>query len=270
MSILIDAGNTRIKLGWLAQDTVTGQPPRIEHIMACPHADLPEVFTGWLRTLPYTPERALGVSVTHHRINDYLSRTLDTHGCSLVWRKAAQRALGLTNGYLQITQLGADRWAAQLGAWQRWRHLGQPLLLAGFGTATTLDTISPDGTFVGGLILPGTALMRHALAQGTELLPVASGEAQDYPQDTHNGIISGIYAAQCGALLRQWLLGLQRYGQPPHLVVTGGAWPTLASEMATLLHTETTLLGKPSPELHYHEHLSLEGVAYLLQESSHA
>src|SRR3546814_18446318 len=62
----------------------------------------------------------------------------------------------------------------------------QPLLLASFGTATTLDTLGaerPAGStnesqgnlvFYGGLILPGPALMRSALATGTANLPEAT------------------------------------------------------------------------------------------------
>ena len=43
------------------------------------------------------------------------------------------------------------------------------------GTATTIDVLSADGEFRGGLILPGFDLMRAALANNTAQLPLAEG-----------------------------------------------------------------------------------------------
>ena len=56
-----------------------------------------------------------------------------------------------------------------------------PFLLASFGTATTIDTVGPDNVFAGGLILPGPAMMRNALAHGTANLPVADGASSPIP-----------------------------------------------------------------------------------------
>ena len=61
-------------------------------------------------------------------------------------------------------------WAAVLYLGTMWRHIGMgdtALLLVTAGTATTLDIVSPDGLFAGGLILPGITLMmrmRHVRA----------------------------------------------------------------------------------------------------------
>jgi len=72
--------------------------------------------------------------------------------------------LGVTNGYRDAGQLGTDRWAALLAA-----HASLPAnqMVANAGTALTVDALRADGLFMGGLIVPGTALMRACLGGGT-------------------------------------------------------------------------------------------------------
>ncbi len=155
--------------------------------------------------------------------------------------------------YSQPAQLGADRWAGMLGLPQHAPDAHTPLLLASFGTATTIDIICPAGTaaaqglgiaagepvhhwlFEGGLILPGPALMRTSLNRHTARLPAAQGLAADFPDNTDQAIVSGIAAAQSGALLRQWQTGLARYGRAPRVFCTGGGWPLVADELQRAL-----------------------------------
>nr|WP_308602397.1 type III pantothenate kinase [Massilia sp. Dwa41.01b] len=51
---------------------------------------------------------------------------------------------------------------------------GRPLVVATCGTATTVDAVSAEGRFIGGMILPGLALMAGALARNTAQLPQAT------------------------------------------------------------------------------------------------
>jgi hypothetical protein len=74
------------------------------------------------------------------------------------WVRAKRRECGVTNGYRRPAQLGADRWAALIGAWSILRG---PCLVVAAGTATTADVLKGDGTFAGGAILPGLELMKH-------------------------------------------------------------------------------------------------------------
>src|SRR5690606_32162273 len=127
---------------------------------------------------------------------------------------------GVTNAYCVPEQLGADRWVSMIGMAARTNTStsASPVMLASFGTASTIDTLAPVGNgasernFDGGLIFPGPALMGSSLAAGTANLPEADGMVTAYPTDTHQAISSGIAAAQAGALLRQWREGLARYG----------------------------------------------------------
>jgi type III pantothenate kinase len=64
--------------------------------------------------------------------------------------------------------IGADRLANAVAAWERYHA---PAIVADFGTALTFDTITGDGRYVGGVIVPGLPLMTDYLAERTALLP---------------------------------------------------------------------------------------------------
>ncbi|XLM21082.1 type III pantothenate kinase, partial [Chromobacterium piscinae] len=83
------------------------------------------------------------------------------------------------NHYRNTAEQGADRWLAVLAA--REICCGD-VIVACAGTALTVETLTADGDYLGGLILPGHGLMLHSLAQGTANLNRQAGEVVDFPQ----------------------------------------------------------------------------------------
>jgi type III pantothenate kinase len=143
-----------------------------------------------------------------------------------------------------------------------------PFMLASFGTATTIDTLGPatpagDRDFEGGLILPGPQLMRTSLSAGTANLPFASGAAADYPVHTHQAIVTGIAAAQAGAVVRQWRTGVERYGRPPRVFSSGGGWDLVKDETQRILAVSQRDLGLPSQPIEFLSAPVLDGLACL-------
>jgi type III pantothenate kinase len=106
----------------------------------------------------------------------------------------------VTNGYADPGQLGADRWAALIGA--RQIHRGT-VLVVNSGTATTVDVLSSSGFFRGGVILPGIELMKEALAARTAGLPFTRGEFAEQPR-TADAVESGNLLAQVGVVERMY------------------------------------------------------------------
>lgn len=290
--VLVDAGNSRVKLGWV--DPATGrretQPLVLAHGQsraaeratqdAAPRAgqlragqaDLNDAgahaawlapLAPWLQSLPAAPAAALGVNVAGESVGNTLHAALARHGCRLQWQQSVAQALGLANGYADPARLGADRWAGLLGLRARLQPGHGPALLASFGTATTVDLIGPDDVFPGGLILPGPALMLASLAHGTANLPLASGPAVAFPVDTQQAIASGVAAAQAGAILRQWLAAWQRYGAPAEVYACGGGWSLVADETRRLLADAARHRGLAPPPVHELAHPVLDGLAAL-------
>ena len=126
---------------------------------------------------------------------------------------------GVRNGYEQPERLGSDRWAALIAAW---RHVRGACLVVNCGTATTIDALSAQGEFLGGLILPGVSLMQHSLATNTAQLDAEQGVLRDFPRNTADAIHSGILRATLGAVRHQFGL-LQARGGPVHCLLGGGA-----------------------------------------------
>ena len=65
-------------------------------------------------------------------------------------------------------EVGADRIVDAVGAIQRYAG---GLIIVDFGTAITLDVVSPDGAYLGGAIAPGLKIALDALFQRTAKLP---------------------------------------------------------------------------------------------------
>ena len=229
MIVLLDVGNSRIKLGW--HHPTMGREAAVHAMALSPLTQLPDALRKWLSTLPVQPREARGVNVAGHVVAQMIEQALAEAGCPIQWVLPTPEHLGVRNTYDKPTQLGADRWAALLGLAGHFQETRAPLVLATFGTATTIDTLSPDKVFKGGLILPGPALMRQSLAQGTANLPLASGATTEYPTHTLQAIATGVVAAQAGAVWRQCDIAQKCFGIAPTLCVSGGGWPEVEAEV---------------------------------------
>jgi type III pantothenate kinase len=286
--VLIDSGNTRLKVG-----VIDGEADRRNGILgqALDNDDV-QGLKDWLATLPSAPVAALGTNVAGAARAAAIEAALKDIGCPTRWIVPQAQAYGLTSRYTRPEQLGPDRWVSMLGVLAMrdvatpafgghagtGDHAGSagaiglggvhaaadssaPFLLASFGTATTLDTVSGDGVFEGGLILPGPALMRQSLASGTANLPLVHGDATAFPTDTQQAISSGVVAAQAGAVLRQWLAGLQRYGTAPRIYAAGGGWREVEAETRRLLTDAASAMGSLPPPITVVENPVLYGLA---------
>lgn len=151
------------------------------------------------------------------------------------WSVAAQvvrpqaEQLGVKNLYRSPQQLGADRWAALIGA----RGLtASAACVVDAGTAVTVEALSAKGEFLGGAIFPGLRLLRESLARGTEALPAVTVSAADcLGRSTEEAIAAGTLLGLAGAVER--LIGeyRRRLGEPVEIFLTGGDAPPLAAHM---------------------------------------
>ena len=234
-TLLIDAGNTRIKWGWLQPDgTVAAGTPYA-------HADIavPELLpAAWRASAPATGVVTVWLcNVAGPAIDTILqTQAAAVFSHPVQWHRvvASANAAGLRNGYRHPTQLGADRWVSAIGAHALWPDT--PLLVVTAGTATTLDVITSDGLFRGGMILPGLSLMAHALARGTAQLPEVTAITPPLPawaDNTQDAIALGCLSAQCGAIQLAWeRLVADAAPRVPRCILSGGAGDVLTAALA--------------------------------------
>jgi type III pantothenate kinase len=215
MLLLIDAGNTRVKWA-LADDDAALGVWRASGAVA--HAELNHLPAAWQHQ-PVT--RVIVANVAGAKLRDQLQLMLPSSvpPQAVTWFVSSARLGAMRNAYRNPQQLGCDRFAAAYGA--QALAPGKALIVATCGTATTIDAITADGTFIGGMILPGLGLMASALARNTAQLPqVRPGATRPPPfaNNTDDAIVAGCLAAQAGAIERACAL----HGAA-ECIVSGGA-----------------------------------------------
>lgn len=238
--LVLDVGNTRLKWGLYdnphpGADALASGALLLEEVDQLRHA-----LQRWPR-----PKRVIGCAVAGAVVTARVCAELDALGLQCNWISAQAAQCGVRNSYAVPSLLGADRWAAQLGA--RQRVPDQAAMVISVGTAVTIDCLSRDGVFIGGIILPGFGLMLKALEMGTAGLRVPEGEICDFPTNTSDALMTGGALAISGAA-RQMHARLQAREQQSRVTVllTGGAAPKLHDA-----------LGLPHQDV---EHLVFEGL----------
>lgn len=217
--ILIDAGNTRIK--WGVHDG-----GRIKATGAIPTAE-PEKLEGAIPPRSGAREawvsNVAGVDAWLAISAACASRGLDAHRV-----ESKPEQLGVVNLYTDPRQLGVDRWLAAIAA-HHWTPGNKLVVMA--GTALTIDALDGQGTFHGGLIVPGPALMRRALEGGTAGLRLTEGEFAALPKGTPDAITSGAIQACVGAIERMAQVMWEAGSAPEKVVMSGGAARELAPHL---------------------------------------
>ncbi|MEJ2515874.1 MAG: type III pantothenate kinase [Gammaproteobacteria bacterium] len=244
MILLLDVGNSRVKAGLRVDGGV-----RFLGASAYRETGLGAALDGL--DLPRA-DRGIAAVVGGAEVAAALEAWAEGRRLPLerIWPCA--EAAGVRCAYPEPRRLGADRWAALVGA--RARTAG-PCLVVDAGSAITVDAMAAGGRHLGGYILPGIALMVGSLWSGTGDLAgfsaaseaAAAGDA--FPVDTRPAIEEAALLAAAGLVAEA---GRRVPGEiPPKVFLTGGG----AQGLARLLESAEEV-----------PHLVLEGLAQLASE----
>lgn len=220
MILLVDIGNTRVK--WAAW---SGGEVRRDGV--CPTREASDLMRACGQT---GIVHAVVACVAGETIRSSLAQCLENAGIAAHWVQSEDFAHGVLNRYQPPESLGADRYAALIGAARRFH---QDCVVVGVGTALTADMLTGAGEFLGGCIAPGPDLMWASLATGTVGGWASNREWRDFPRDTRAAVGSGIALAMLGVVqgMRARLAGADGFKptgrQPgdsfPAVILTGGA-----------------------------------------------
>ncbi|MES2261817.1 MAG: type III pantothenate kinase [Pseudomonadota bacterium] len=247
MILLIDAGNTRVK--WALAEAGAAPGAWRAH-GAVLHADAAGLADAWRAALEHHADkniaRVLAANVAGAALRGQIEQMLAEAGLPaalLEWFASIPQRAGVRNAYRNPGQLGCDRFAAAIGA--RALAPGRAVIVANCGTATTIDAITADGVFLGGMILPGLGLMASSLARNTAQLPqiVQGGKLPaGFADNTDDAILSGCLTAQAGAIEHAYTL----HGAAECLISGGAApyiAPTLPAQLRHRLVDNIVLIG---------------------------
>lgn len=217
--LAVDAGNSRIKWGvhedgsWLAQGWVATSRAA-------------QLSRAWARI--ERPDTIIAANVAGARVANTLSTTARRFRRPVRFVTSAPAQCGVRNSYARPRQLGADRWAALIGAWNLHRS---PCVVVNAGTTVTVDALDSGGVFLGGMIVAGAGLMRDALARNTAGLRPRPGRFAYFPSQTADAIESGAINALAGAVERMARFMREAGVAPPLTVLAGGAAQIIAPQL---------------------------------------
>jgi type III pantothenate kinase len=227
--LVIDAGNTRLKWAVTQVGNMSGGSDDMatwisRGVLATPDA----VSTDALRLAwqPLEFSQVIVSNVAGQAIRDAIVAALLPRRIVPVFIQSALRRCGVTNGYALPAQLGTDRFAALIAAHRMRLSAPAHQLVIMAGTALTIDALTRDGEFPGGVIVPGPTLMRQSLNRGTAQLPGEEGRHDEFPQGTLDAIATGTIDAAVGAIMRMRARLAQRTEATVHeiaLTLSGGA-----------------------------------------------
>ncbi|MCK4368999.1 MAG: type III pantothenate kinase [Dehalococcoidales bacterium] len=141
-------------------------------------------------------------------------------------------------------EVGADRIVNAAAA----HHLyGGPVIITDLGTATTFDTVSKEGDYLGGAIAPGIMTAAEALFTRAAMLPRVELARPEHAIGTNTiaAMQSGIIFGYVG-LIEGMVARIQKeLGEKAKVVATGGVAELIAKETAVIdvVNPHLTLIG---------------------------
>jgi type III pantothenate kinase len=220
MRLLLDLGNTRLKWalqsqpdGWQAHGSVDWQAD-VAAVLQTAWADLPR------------PDMVAAASVVDIVREAQVTTSVVRRFTRMPnWLRTPASACGVRNAYAEPQRLGVDRFLAMVAAHAEGRA---PCVLAGVGTALTLDALAADGQHLGGLLAPGPQLMQQSLLDATaRVRPERPGEILELAGNTADAVTSGCWQAAAALIERFATRMAPRLGGAPTLVLGGGDAMTL-------------------------------------------
>ncbi len=209
MILLIDIGNTRLKWARLTPQGLSEQTS-VAHNTA--NFDFNVLGSAATRVLFVSGVPSLSVALT---------AWVKTHwGIDAEQVQTQAVAHGVRNGYDEPTRLGADRWAALIGARALMRD---PVCIVDCGTALTFNAMNAAGEFIGGAIMPGLSSARRCLSEVAPTLPAALEQTDAaLARNTAGAIAAGILFGYAGAIERMVAEYRTLLGADMRVLITGG------------------------------------------------
>jgi len=235
MKLLVDIGNTRSKFA-LSEDrsvrsafTVSNEELSAEVLNShCSESLVPA--SAWISSV--------GPGAVLSLIDSWITVRFKMAATHV---SVSGEVCGVTNGYHDLDKLGVDRWVAAIGARQVEDKLD--LIIIDAGTALTVDWLSRNNVFEGGIIFPGYELMHRALVGNTAGIESKMQLTERIiGKTTSECVNSGISYGLVGAVERIVKEMQKHIKKQCAVIVTGGGAEALSSMMNIEFRLEPRLV----------------------------
>lgn len=240
--LAVDVGNTHIEIGLYDNETLvdswriaTGVHRTEDELMSFIH-----VFLG-RRNRRFEDIRDLAIASVVPNITQIFTRMSEKYLGRAPFVADGSCDTGMPVDYNPPSSVGADRICNAVAAYNRY---GGPAVVVDFGTATTLDVVSVDGVYLGGLIAPGLETASWGLHERASKLPRISYEfpATAVGKTTEHSMQAGIMLGAVKMIDGLIELVADELGQAPVVVATGGLSRLFAGRSRYIEHVEPDLV----------------------------
>ncbi len=248
--IAADIGNNRIKLGLFQTDPgeqlpepicwfgVADAEPDLDRIAGWLSGAVPPGISWWIGSVNRP---------TTTRLLDWLRTARPEDRLTLL----AAGDLPLQVALERPDMVGIDRLLDAVAV-NHLRDPQRPAIIVDLGSAITVDLVSREGAFLGGVIMPGIGMSARALYEFTDLLPrIEVSELSAPPPPLGKATIpamqSGLFWGPVGAIRQLLELLSDEVPGDPELFLSGGAAGAIAG-----------VLNRPVRHI---PHLTLAGIA---------
>ena len=220
--LAIDVGNTQITTGLFAGTT-------LREVYRVPTQTCLE-SRSFFEHLPEACSRVdtgAVISSVREAVTGLIVREIEDRSGTAPLLVDVSTPMGIEVRYQTKETLGIDRLICAAAAHQLYRKQGKAMVVVDMGTATTIDYLTEDGAFIGGMITPGLKSSYQGLLAGAPQLP-------QLPQldDLMTQIVIADSTAECirsgltvghAAMIRGVVeMMAQAKGTDPVVVLTGG------------------------------------------------
>lgn len=236
MLLAIDIGNSMTKFGLFSGHHLTEKVS----LKTNPAISSPEIFGKISAVVPDKLDGIIISSVVEESDDEYRKFGLEYFKKQVVFVKHTFD-FGFSIKYFPVSDCGPDRLVDAYAAVSKY---GAPCIVCDFGTATTIDFVSAELEYLGGIITPGINTLASALFDKTSKLPLTRIER---PKDilgnsTRTSIQSGIYYGYMGLVDGIIDRIKQVHGINGAVVSTGGFAGLIAAESRFVKIVEPDLM----------------------------
>jgi type III pantothenate kinase len=247
MLLTLDIGNTEITVGLFRGETLEGHWRMTTNPGRTPD-EWGSAISGFILAGGHSPNEVRAVclaSVAPSVTQAVVAGVLRSTGCTGL-QIDGQSALPVELDVDEPLSVGADRIVNALAAVEIYHR---DTIVVDFGTATTFDSVTAEGRFIGGVIMPGVRTAADQLTQRTAKLPATEllAPPRVIGRRTEECIQAGVMygtAEAVDGLIRRLRLEWPD-GRTPGVVATGGLAATVAPLTVSIEETvpDLTLRG---------------------------
>lgn len=198
MLLAVDVGNTDVTFGifdgkdLIARFRFTVKVPRTSD-------EYGELLCNILEQRGFSPvdvKEVIIASVVPKMMYSFTSGIIKYLHCQPVVVGAGTKT-GIRINTINPKEIGPDRIVDAVSAYEQY---GGPVIVVDFGTATTYDLVTEDGTFQGGVISPGIRISANALWNDTANLPEIEIKNPGYiiAKETVSSMQAGLFYGTIG------------------------------------------------------------------------